>query len=427
MSWFNFNYILQAYILLIALISVYHFLLKKETHFRFNRVYLLMIGFVSLIIPLFDIPIVNTSIVNLTYSEASNATTQNIAGTINSHEPDLWSMISTKFTFLYLSISSLLLLLFLIKIVRINKKVNSIKHRAQFYYLHSIYVCSEKIEPFTFFNDSFIPQTIMDSEDSELIISHERTHAKEKHSVDIIIAEIINCLLFLNPLQKVFLKHISENHEYLADAKVTQKKLNKRYTSLLIKLTLKREGLQIVSFFAKPSILNRIDMMKRTKKSRTNQIIASIFSLMLVSLFACDFQEEEMVIKDVTVDDSRRNLSSEELKDRVFQIVEDQAEPTAGIQNFYDNIGDFLNGKYPEAAQNMGIEGVVFIQFIVEKDGSLSNIQPVKGIGGGCDELAVKAVESVDKWKPGMQNGQVVRSQRVIPIRFTLKSDFLQN
>ena len=424
MNWLNFNYIIQAHILFIVLIGIYHFLLKKETSFYFNRKYLMLIGFISLIIPLINIPVVGSTIINLPYIDQAELANKATIETINSNELGFWRIINVFFVPVYLSVTTLLLLIFLFKIIRIRRKVSRIKQQSQFNYLNYIYVSEKEIEPFTFFKDSFISQSMLNREGSDLVINHERTHAKENHSIDIIIAELFNCLLFLNPFKKRYIKHISENHEYLADATVTQKKLNDRYTSLLINLTLKREGLQIVSFFAKPSILNRIDMMKRTKKSRINQVIASALTVLLVSMFSCDFQEEEIIIQEVQTT-NLKELSSEDFNNKVFQIVEIQAEPKNGIQDYYNNIGDFLEGKYPQQAKRMGVEGVVFIQFVIEKDGSLSNITPVKGIGAGCDELAVKAVESVGNWHAGMQNGKVVRTQRVIPIRFNLENDFL--
>lgn len=426
MNWLNINYIIQAHILFIVLLGVYHFLLRKDTYFKFNRRYLLLIGFIALAVPLVDIPIVSNTIVNLPYVAEEQPSTQAANEANNPNEISLWSQFSANLLYLYLSVAVILMIVFLFKLLKIRRKVNHIKQSAQFNYLNSIYVSKNEIEPFTFFKDSFISQSMLDKEGANLIVNHERTHARENHTIDIIIGELFNSLLFLNPFKKCYLKHITENHEYLADATVTKKNLNERYTSLLINLTLKREGLQIVSFFAKPTILNRIDMMKRTKKSRLKQVIASLFTLLLVSMFACDFQEEEIVIQEVQATDAN-TITTENDNEKVFQIVEDQAEPVNGIQDFYDNIGTFLDGKYPKQAQNMGIEGVVFIQFVIEKDGSLSNITPVKGIGGGCDELAVQAVESVGNWRPGMQKGEVVRSQRVIPIRFQLENAFLNN
>lgn len=125
---------------------------------------------------------------------------------------------------------------------------------------------------------------------------------------------------------------------------------------------------------------------------------------------------EDTQIEDLVFEED----PGEEEVDQIFTIVEQQAEPKGGIQAFYDYVATELSDKYPRTAQRMGIEGVVYVQFVIEKDGSLTDVQSVKGIGGGCDEVAVEVVKNAPKWTPGKQRGRAVRSQRVIPIRFVL-------
>ncbi|MGB3618259.1 MAG: energy transducer TonB, partial [Catalinimonas sp.] len=74
----------------------------------------------------------------------------------------------------------------------------------------------------------------------------------------------------------------------------------------------------------------------------------------------------------------------------------------------------------PEQARRMGVEGRVFVQFVVERDGTLTDVQAVKGIGAGCDEEAIRAVKESPKWKPGKQRGRPVRVRMVMPIVFKM-------
>ena len=78
------------------------------------------------------------------------------------------------------------------------------------------------------------------------------------------------------------------------------------------------------------------------------------------------------------------------------------------------------NIKYPEAAIDKNIEGRVFVSFVIEKDGSVSNVKVLRGIGGGCDEEAARVISSMPKWKPGKQKGEFVRVSYQIPIMFKL-------
>ncbi|OJJ16581.1 energy transducer TonB [marine bacterium AO1-C] len=109
----------------------------------------------------------------------------------------------------------------------------------------------------------------------------------------------------------------------------------------------------------------------------------------------------------------------EEKEEEIFMIVEEQAMPKGGLKKFYKYISDNLN--YPSQARRMGVEGRVFLQFVVEKDGSITDIKVLKGIGSGCDEEAVRVLKAAPKWKAGKQRGVAVRVRRSIPIMFKLQ------
>ena len=96
-----------------------------------------------------------------------------------------------------------------------------------------------------------------------------------------------------------------------------------------------------------------------------------------------------------------------------------EAMPVGGYINFYRYINQNL--KYPARARRMGIEGRVYLQFIVEKDGSLIDIKVVRGLGSGCDKEAIRLLKRAPKWIPAKYRGKLVRVQRYVPIRFLLR------
>lgn len=103
---------------------------------------------------------------------------------------------------------------------------------------------------------------------------------------------------------------------------------------------------------------------------------------------------------------------------QVFLVVEESAAPEGGMPAFYQFVQKKL--KYPAQARRMGVEGKVFVEFVIEKDGSITDVKFIKGIGAGCDEEAVRVVKSAPKWKPGKQRGKPVRQRMVLPISFKL-------
>ena len=108
----------------------------------------------------------------------------------------------------------------------------------------------------------------------------------------------------------------------------------------------------------------------------------------------------------------------EPVAEEIFTFVEEYPEFPGGEKALYEYIKN--NIRYPEVARTSGITGTVYVQFVVEKDGSISDVKVLRGIGGGCDEEAVRVVKSMPKWKPGKQRGQPVRVYYTLPIDFKL-------
>lgn len=103
----------------------------------------------------------------------------------------------------------------------------------------------------------------------------------------------------------------------------------------------------------------------------------------------------------------------------IFTVVESMPEFPGGMGELMRYLA--TNIKYPPLAKESGIQGRVFINFVVEPNGSISNVKVLRGIGGGCDEEAVRVVESMPNWKPGKQRGKNVRVSYNLPVKFTLQ------
>jgi periplasmic protein TonB len=120
-----------------------------------------------------------------------------------------------------------------------------------------------------------------------------------------------------------------------------------------------------------------------------------------VQEFTPVFVEEEEVAEDV-----------------IFTVVEDQPSFPGGEEARIRYLQENL--RYPQMAREAGIQGTVFVTFVVERDGSVTDVRVLRGIGGGCDEEAVRVVRNMPRWNPGRQRGQAVRVQFNMPIRFVL-------
>ena len=105
-------------------------------------------------------------------------------------------------------------------------------------------------------------------------------------------------------------------------------------------------------------------------------------------------------------------------EEEIFTAVEQNPEFPGGQSAMYKFLGE--NIKYPAAAQRANVSGRVFVKFVVEKDGSIGNVEVMKGIGFGCDEEAIRVIKSMPKWNPGRQNGKNVRVFYNMPVVYKL-------
>lgn len=124
--------------------------------------------------------------------------------------------------------------------------------------------------------------------------------------------------------------------------------------------------------------------------------------------------QEETVIEEVVIADA----PVVEKADEIFDVVENQPVPPGGMSGWNKYLSKNL--KYPTQARRMGIEGTVIVVFVVNTDGSIQDVDVLRGIGGGCDDEAVRVVANAPNWEPGKQRGRPVRTRMRLPIRFKL-------
>lgn len=111
-------------------------------------------------------------------------------------------------------------------------------------------------------------------------------------------------------------------------------------------------------------------------------------------------------------------LSYTKVVEEIFRVVDVPASPPGGYQKLYEFIARSL--RYPAKARRTGIEGKVYVQFVVDKSGEITEVMVVKGIGGGCDEEAIRVMNLAPNWSPPMQEGKPVKQRIILPITFRL-------
>jgi TonB family protein len=129
-----------------------------------------------------------------------------------------------------------------------------------------------------------------------------------------------------------------------------------------------------------------------------------------VAITEDDFNVEEKVEEKVIDDDVDRTP--------VFTVVEEMPSFPGGEESRLKFLQD--NIVYPQVAKESGIQGTVYVSFVVDSKGRVTDVKVMRGIGGGCDEEAVRVVKMMPGWNPGKQAGKPVRVQFTMPIKFIL-------
>lgn len=147
---------------------------------------------------------------------------------------------------------------------------------------------------------------------------------------------------------------------------------------------------------------------------RFNHFIAVIIIALASQLFMIDLSFGQQ-----STDSTAKQMPQLQDKgDKIFDRVEEMPEFTGGDESRIIFLAN--NIKYPQQARQKRISGTVYVTFVVEKDGSLSNPKILRGIGEGCDEEVIRVVKLMPRWQPGKQQGEAVRVQFNMPVKFVL-------
>ncbi|UXX77683.1 M56 family metallopeptidase [Reichenbachiella carrageenanivorans] len=401
-----FNYFLESGLCLAVLSLFFLLALRQEKAFSFNRFYLLASVVFSLIVPLLHLSInsipspLAVGTITLDALEISN--TESTTGAFSSVE-----LLST----IYILIATGLL----IRVVSKAMGLWVMSRTAELYGDYRLCTLPNSREAYTFVNTIFIGDDLQTRE-KELILSHEKVHAGEMHSIDILFLEIISALLWINPILYFIKKMARVNHEYLADAQAVHAHDKDHYIQILAVHTLKIHGFELAHSFYNSSILNRIKMINQQNKQtmKIKQILPFTLGLALVLVFGCEDINQEL--SDQSDIEAAQTIST--YADEIFDKVEDLPMPRGGMPSFYEWVGQ--NMKYPVQAKEAGVEGRVFVQFVVDESGKLTDPTVLKGIGAGCDEEVIRIIKEATNWAPGKIEGNSVKVKMILPITFKL-------
>lgn len=291
---------------------------------------------------------------------------------------------------------------------------------------------SQEIAPFSFFRWIFLHIDSHSEKELNHIIKHENSHVKHWHTMDILIAELLIMAFCWNPIVWLIKREISINLEYLADLDVLQQGIDgKEYQYHLLQLTYHKTAVLIGNNFNVSQLKKRIMMMNKTK-SPTQKLVKYLlvlpFACLLIVANSClnnkdknaNAPTDEMQTQTASTTPEETVLSDAD-KGEIFTVVEIAPEYPGGTEALMKYLSDQL--VYPVEAQENNIQGRVVVNFVVEKDGSLSDFQTVRSVDPLLDAEAIRVLKSMPNWKPGKQKGENVRVKFTLPVLFKLQGE----
>jgi len=420
-----FIYLIQSGICLVVLYLIYWLLMRKDTFFSVNRFYLILSVLISFTLPLlkFSFPFQESNSEYIYLLETISIRPETITESISS-QLSLFQMLGI----LYISGVVIFFLRFIFQLFQIGTLINKygISENEGF----NLVITKPHFSSFSFFNIIFLANNIKDEKVIKEIIIHEKVHIQQKHSVDIILLELLSIIQWFNPFMWFYKNSIKNIHEFLADEGVLTEGIDKvDYQELLLNQSV---GIQLIgvsnNFSPGQSIWSggqslikrRFIMMSKSKTQKVmllKMVFVLPFALFLTIVFSSIITDRVIAQPDAS-ELSSSVINQDPQEEEVYVVVEKMPEYPGGdearVKFMVENV------KYPDEARKNGISGTVFVSFIVEKDGSISDVKLLRGVDKLLDNEALRVVKLMPAWQPGVQRGKPVRVQFNMPIQFNL-------
>jgi TonB family protein len=426
-------HIFESTVCVFLLFPVYWFFLRKETFFRVNRYYLLWMLFFSMLAPL--LPFSRGSVspsslvivldpVLITPARVQQTLAENLK----------WTEIIAVVYITGVVIFFLRFVLQLVQLFLITRRFGIRKDAGK-----RLVFTDRGYSPFSFFNLVYINNGMIPAGSLPAIMEHENIHIRQKHTLDMILIEMAAIVQWFNPLVWMAGREMKIIHEYLADEGVLKSGIShNKYQQMILDETMGVRVNGLTNNFNVSILKKRIVMMTKSKSTKwsVSKLLFVIPALLLAGFLLTSGTLSNTVgaktqltpgiisqISSPAVDTVKKEVPADNSGngEEVFTIVENQPEYTGGDEARVKFLQ--ANIKYPEDALKAGIHGTVFVTFVVEKDGKITHVKVLRGIGKSCDEEAYRVVKMMPNWIPGKMKGKNVAVQYTLPIKFTFDSD----
>ena len=435
-------YILKSAACLAVFYLFYKLLMSRDTFHRFNRFALLGLLVLSSVLPLVEVSVNHPAPVHetmLTLEQLLLLSDVQAEGEVVSQPTTaLWVRVALLVYlvgivfFAVRNLWSLGRLAVLLRRGRLEQLADWLPGRTENVRL---VVHNRDIAPFSWMRYIVLSRKDLEENGREILI-HELAHIRNHHSWDLLLADLCIFVQWFNPAAWLLKQELQTIHEYEADDTVLREGVDaKKYQMLLIKKAVGTRLYSMANSFNHSSLKKRITMMLK-EKSNPWARVKYLYVLPLAALAVSAFARPEVSavadeLSSAKVNDlvasmktNQAETASVAVKDTltpdesVFEVVEQMPEFPGGYKEMMKYIEQ--NMRYPEEAKKAGTQGRVVVQFLVNKNGAISDVSVLRSVDRLLDAEAVRLVRSMPKWKPGMQKGKAVTVKYTVPVLFSL-------
>jgi TonB family protein len=393
-------YLLKANALLLLGYLLYKVLLTGQTHFATNRIMLLLVSLSAVLIPLIN-PFGSDAAAPLLMIELPE-----LAIVPNNSAPENGFNTVDGIIGFFMCISAFIFLRLAFRIIHLLQIEKG--YRLEHYWI----IPSDQLETSSFFNRIFLKNN-MDDATREIALAHEKVHADQWHTLDVIWFELLTVFFWMNPAIWLLKKELRDNHEFIADKISRQQFGNSKYINALLNNTFQSQAIHFLPMFSNTQTLkNRITMMKSNQPVAKLRYVLFLPMMAAISIAAACTQKTDL--KEIATNESEKVQEQE-----ILSIADQMPEFPGGTTALFEYLSQ--NIVYPETAREENASGKVFVKFVIDVNGKVTQAEVIRGVHPDLDNEALRVVNTMPNWQPGMHEGKLVNVVFNLPINFQLQ------
>lgn len=404
------TYIFEVNVIITLFGLSYYVLFRNESFHRVNRAVILSSILISFLIPLisFSTPQAFTQVVNFdpVLISAQSTLGHNESGY---NFPSVLQMLYwLGFTLSFFFVIRRFLLLMSIR----GQESDSVWKGIRI-------VRTRKLKaPASFFKTIYLTPDIS-QESEESILAHEYAHIREKHSIDLLFMQIVQIFCWFNPVIYRLRNLLEATHEYRADEIASAQKDKTIYSNLLISYALKINPKILAHQFSKSNQLKQRIMMLHKPNNRRVSIIKYFLLIPIITgalfLNACTDENSDKQSEEATPTENMNKIKGTDIFTKADKMPVYPGGDDALMKYLSENI------EYPPACKEEGVEGTVYLSFVVDKSGELTDMKVLKSPDERLSANAMDVLSKMPAWTPGENAGKLVKVQYNLPIKYQLR------